>query len=102
MIVYRENPQRFNKQLVESINELSKVNIQNSVAFSFISNKQLENEILNRISFTMTKIHNKFNKRHKTCTLKTITKWTDVRELEDLIMLICPFFSYCSVDSTLY
>jgi len=55
MIVYRENPQRSNKQLVESINELSKVNVQNSVVFLFLSNKQLENEILNGISFTVTK-----------------------------------------------
>lgn len=37
MIVYRENPQRSNKQLVESINELSKVNLQNSAVFLLLA-----------------------------------------------------------------
>ena len=44
MIVYRENPQKSNKQLIESVNELSKVTLQNSVVLLFISNKELENE----------------------------------------------------------
>lgn len=54
MLVDTENLQRSSKQLLKSINEFSKVSIQNSVVFLFISNKQLENEILKGISFTVT------------------------------------------------
>lgn len=55
MIVDTENPQKSNKQLIKSMNEFGKVSIQNSVVFLLISSKQLENEILKGISFTMTK-----------------------------------------------
>ena len=59
MILYMENPKDFTKNLLEVINEFSKVagykiNIQKSVAFLYVSNKLMEREIQKTIPLKIT------------------------------------------------
>ena len=58
MILYIENPEDFNQQLLELINEFSKVtgykiHVQKSVAFLYTNNEAAEREIKESILFTI-------------------------------------------------
>ena len=82
MILYIENAKDSTENLLELINEFSKVagnkiNIQKSVAFLYTNNKVLEIEIKKTIPFTIASKRIKYvgvnlPKVVKDCTLKTI------------------------------
>ena len=64
MILYTENPKDFTKQLLELINEFSKVgeykiNTQKSVAFLYTKNELSERKTKKTIPFTITPKKNK-------------------------------------------
>ena len=82
MILYVESPKDATRNLLEQINEFSKVagykiNVQKSLAFLYTNNERSEREIKETITFTIaTKIIKYLGKiylrRQKTCMQKTI------------------------------
>ena len=64
MIVYRENPKKFNKQLLEPINEFSRVSLQKSVVF-LIAVNNCKMKFKKQSHLQWYKILNKFSKRCK-------------------------------------